>query len=316
VIKRGLRLAFAGTPVLAATILDRLLQQRIHAIKFVITRPDRPAGRGRKPTPSPVKTLAENHGLAIKQPTRPQEIDPDLALADIDALVVAAFGMILPAEILHRPKLGCINVHTSLLPRWRGAAPIQRAIQAGDKITGVTIMQIEADVDKGDILLQRECVIDPDDTAGSLHDKLAHLGATCLLEALDGLAQNTLVPLKQDDQMATYANKLTKQEAIINWNRPALELVRTVRAFNPVPIAHTVLHSTAMRIWEADCANLKTTTAPPGTVLSAGTDGILVATATDALRIKRLQLPGKKVMSAGEFVNGHPGWLKFAKSKH
>ena len=308
--KVGLRLAFAGTPVLAATVLSHLLRRNTHEVAFVITRPDQPAGRGRMLARSQVKVLAEKHGLPIRQPLQPSDIDPENKLSQIDVLVVVAFGMILPVEILSRPILGSINVHTSLLPRWRGAAPIQRAIQAGDSITGVTIMQIVAGLDMGDILLQQKCAIDPGETAGSLHGKLANLGGACLLEALDSLAENSLTPKKQDNNLATYAHKISKEEATINWNLTAVELERTVRAFNPAPIAHTVLHGMAMRVWEADVVTPGKTTAAPGTIIDCNTEGVIIETARDALRIKRLQLPGKKVITAREFLNGYPDLLK------
>ena len=306
----SLRLAFAGTPELAATVLECLIRSQRHDIKFVITRPDKPAGRGRKPGQSPVKILAVKHDLPVRQPLRPSDIDPGNTLAQTDMLIVAAFGMILPAEILRLPKHGCINVHPSLLPRWRGAAPVQRAIQAGDAKTGVTIMQMEAGLDMGDILQQKECAISTGETAGSLHDKLANLGGTCLLETLDRLTENTLVPIKQNDRQATYATKISKREAAINWNMTAAELERTIRAFNPAPVAHTVIHGIAMRIWEADVVTLETTPSTPGTIVDCSVDGIVITTAQSALRIKRLQLPGKKIITAREFLNGYPDLLQ------
>ncbi|MBF8268357.1 MAG: Methionyl-tRNA formyltransferase [Gammaproteobacteria bacterium] len=308
--KVSLRLAFAGTPELAATILDCLIQSQQHDIAFVITRPDKPVGRGRKLGQSPVKLLTEKHGLPIRQPLRPSAIDSENMLAQTDVLVVAAFGMILPTELLSRPRLGCINVHTSLLPRWRGAAPIQRAIQAGDDKTGVTIMQIEAGLDMGGILLQKECAISAVDTAGSLHDKLASLGGPCLLTALERLAKNALTPKKQDARLATYAAKISKQEATVDWYLSALELERTIRAFNPASVAHSTIQGVAMRIWEADIVIMETKFTTPGTVIDCSVDGIVIATTQAALRIKRLQLPGKKVITAREFLNGYPGLLQ------
>ena len=308
--KDQLQLVFAGTPQLAATILSALLKQQRHALSAVISQPDRPAGRGRIVVASPVKQLAEKHGLPIRQPATPDMIDPDNTMAEVDVLVVAAFGMILPAEILHRPRLGCINVHTSLLPRWRGAAPIQRAIQAGDSKTGVTIMQIEQGLDQGDILLQKECAILPDDTGGSLLGKLAVLGGECLVETLDRLAEDTITPKKQDDKLATYASKISKEEALIDWNTSAVELERMIRAFNPAPVAHTVLQGTAVRIWEADIIDTGAVPQPPGRIIDISADGIVVAAAHDALRIRRLQLPGRKATSVRDFLNGHPDLLE------
>ena len=200
-------------------------------------------------------------------------IDPDNSLAQVDVLVVAAFGMILPAEILYRPRLGCINVHTSLLPRWRGAAPIQRAIQAGDGNTGVTIMQIDEGLDTGDILLQKECAILANDTGGTLLEKLAVLGGECLVETLDYLAENNITPQKQNDKLATYASKISKEEALIDWNTGAVELERMIRAFNPAPVAHTVLQQTPLRIWEADVIDIGTVPHLPGKIIDIGADG-------------------------------------------
>lgn len=308
--KIGLRLAFAGTPELAATVLNDLLRHDNQSISFVITRPDKPAGRGRKLAQSPVKMMAEQHGLPILQPQSPSELDPDKALLHTDVLVVVAYGMILPQNILGRPRLGCINVHTSLLPRWRGAAPIQRAIQEGDSKTGVTIMQLAAGLDTGDILLQRECAISPGETAGSLHDKLANLGGPCLLEALECLQRQTITPRKQDQDLVTYATKISKQEAVIDWRSTALELERLIRAFNPAPVAHTKIQGLAMRVWEADVLSQSAQVLTPGTVIEVAVNGIIVATGKGMLRIQRLQLPGKKVITAREFLNGHPDVLQ------
>ena len=308
--KVGLRLAFAGTPELAATVLNDLLRQDTHSVSFVITRPDKPAGRGRKLVQSPVRLMAEQHGLSVLQPQNPSDLDPDKALVQLDVLVVVAYGMILPQDILDRPRLGCINVHTSLLPRWRGAAPIQRAIQAGDSKTGVTIMQLAAGLDTGDILLQQECVISPRETAGTLHDKLANLGGSCLLEALERLERQTITPRKQDQHLVTYANKISKREASINWELTAMELERLIRAFNPAPVTHTNIQGVAMRVWEADILPQSIHDLTPGTVIEVNVNGIIVATGQGMLRIKRLQLPGKKVITAREFLNGHPDVLR------
>lgn len=305
----SLRLAFAGTPELAATVLSNLINDKKHEIAFIITQPDRPAGRGRKTVKGPVKRLAERYELKIRQPVKSIDIDPDKDLGQTDVLVVAAFGLILPDELLHRPRLGCINVHTSLLPRWRGAAPIQRAIQAGDTKTGITIMQMAECLDTGDILLQKECAIMPDDTAGTLHDKLATLGGECLLEVLDGLSGNLITPRKQNNELVTYANKINKAAALIDWNNSALELERMIRAFNPVPVAHTVLNGVSMRIWQADIIGSGQRHYTPGTIINCDVDGIVIATTKSALRIKQLQLPGKKPIATKDFLNGHPEFL-------
>ena len=307
--KRNLRLAFAGTPRLAATVLKALLKQERHTVTDVFTQPDRPAGRGRKLVKSEVKLLAEDYGLPEHQPCRPEQIDPDYLLRDLDLLVVVAYGMILSAELLNRPKLGCINIHTSLLPRWRGAAPIQRAIQAGDTETGISIMQMDAGLDTGPIYLQRHCPIQPDDTSGSLHDRLAMMGSLCLLEVLDKMASNQHDPIPQDDKLATYAKKISKDEAVIDWSLDAVTLDRMVRAYNPSPVAHTELNGVKMRIWRSQPQN-KTTGSPAGTVLTCSKSGIDVATGNGQLRILELQLPGKRVMTSGEFLNGRPDFLK------
>lgn len=308
----GLRLAFAGTPELAASILNSLINSNKHQIDFIITRPDRPAGRGRKNRKSPVKILAENNSLEIIQPETPADIDPHGGLAGTDVLVVAAFGMILPADILDRPRLGCINVHTSLLPRWRGAAPIQRAIQAGDSKTGITIMQIEEELDSGDIFLQRECKILPADTSGTLHGKLAVLGGECLLEALDGLSAGTITPVKQNQHLATYASKVTREEAFIDWELPAAVLERMIRAFNPSPAAHTELNGINMKVWQADIVKPGNKNDAPGKIIDCSNSGIIVATSMDALRIRQLQPAGRKIMTVKDFLNGHPGFASQA----
>lgn len=304
-----LRLAFAGTPDLATTLLQGLLDQSMHQVELVYCQPDRPSGRGRKITKCPVKQLAESRHLSIRQPVKANGIDPDNELAGVDLMVVAAYGMILPGEILTRPKSGCINVHTSLLPRWRGAAPIQRAIQAGDKETGITIMQMDTGLDTGDILLQRRCPIETDDTAGILHDRLAQLGVDCLLEALDKLAAGKLERTKQDDTQANYASKITKAEALIDWTRPAQELERQIRAFNPVPVTHTELNGMPMRIWEASLVSDREISSRPGTIIDCDQQGIIVATGEKLLRINKLQIPGKKPVSVADFLNGHPDFM-------
>ena len=304
-----LQLAFAGTPALAATILQTLIDNTAHDIVVVYTQPDRPAGRGRKLHESEVKRLATARQLDIRQPVSVADIDPAGQLSNVDALIVAAYGMILPAAILTQPRLGCINVHTSLLPRWRGAAPIQRSIQAGDTQTGISIMQMDAGLDTGDILLQQSCPIHSDDTAGTLHDRLAILGGKCLLETLNKMLTGDIHPLKQDDSQATYARKLSKAEALIDWRKPAIEVQRTIRAFNPAPVAHTELNGIKMRIWDADILDEAHESQAPGSVIACRTDGIIVTTGTQLLSIRRLQLPGKKASTTQDFLNGHPDFI-------
>jgi methionyl-tRNA formyltransferase len=309
VSKNSLCLAFAGTPAFAAAILDNLIQHKAHEIKLVITGPDKPSGRGRKTVPGPVKQLALKNGLPVRAAARTQELDPEKILAHTDVLVVAAFGLILPEDILSRPRLGSINVHTSLLPRWRGAAPIQRAILAGDSSTGITVMQMDAGLDSGPVLLQRDCSIEPEDTGGSLHDKLARLGGACLLEVLDRLAAGSITPRRQDDSRATYAHKISREDTALDWNQNARNLERKVRAFNPAPVARATLQGRDIRVWEAGVVKADQPGAP-GSVIRCSADGIVIATAQDALRITRLQLPGKKPITAREFMNGYPGLLQ------
>lgn len=300
-----LKLAFAGTPELAATILQKLVDTDLYTIACVYTQPDKPAGRGRKLRKGAVKELAELKHLPLQQPARPEDIDRDSALADVDILVVAAYGILLPESILKRPRLGCINVHTSLLPRWRGAAPIQRAIQAGDTETGITIMQMDGGLDTGNILLQKQCPIVNNETAGSLHDRLAIMGGDVLLDALTRIDNGTLQGQPQENAKASYAHKISKAEAEIDWYLPAETIERTVRAFNPFPIAHTNLNDIHMRIWEVEVLNQENNGLRPGTVVASSTSGIDVASADHLIRIHKLQLPGKKMVTASEFHNGH-----------
>jgi len=302
-----LRIIFAGTPEFAATCLQSLLESP-HEVCAVYTQPDRPAGRGRKLTASPVKALALEHGLPVCQP--PTLRDPDaqreLAAWQADIMVVVAYGLILPQAVLDTPPLGCINVHASLLPRWRGAAPIQRAILAGDAESGVTIMQMEAGLDTGPMLLRVSCPIGADDTAQTLHDRLAGLGARALVEALAGLEAGALAAETQDEALANYAAKLEKSEAEIHWGRGAAELDRQIRAFNPWPVAFTRLGERNLRIWEAE-PRPGSSPAAPGTVLAADPDGIDVATGEGILRLKRLQLPGGRPLPARDFLNAQRG---------
>lgn len=304
----GLRLAFAGTPRLAATILKAILAANVHKVCLVYTQPDRRSGRGRQLQVGPVKQLAENQCIPILQPQTPAEIKPE-DLEEVDALLVAAYGMILPKQILDKPRLGCLNVHTSLLPKWRGAAPIQRAIEAGDQETGITIMQMDAGLDTGDILLQRHCPILADDNADTLEERLANMGGPALLDTLQGLTEGKLRPQKQDDSKANYAKKLSKEEAEINWSQPAVDIANKIRAFNPAPVAFSELCQKKLRIWHAEVLENENADEPPGTILDFSKKGLDVATLDKPLRLLKLQLPGKKALAASDFYNGNPAFL-------
>lgn len=305
--KSNLRLGFAGTPALAATVLGSLLQQA-KPPEIVYTQPDRQAGRGRKIQLGPVKNIALQHGLKVAQPETPDAIDPDNTLSQLDLLVVVAYGMLLPTKILSRPRLGCINIHTSLLPRWRGAAPIQRAIEAGDIETGVSIMQMDKGLDTGPVLAQMRCPIAKDETSGSLHEKLAFLGSRCLIETLEKMAAEKITPIPQNSTHATYANKITKTETRLDWSRKAMELERQIRAFNPAPVAYTEINGLQFKIWEARIVN-QNANALPGTVLSADKTGIDMATGDGILKLLKIQPAGKRMMTIKEFLNGRPDFF-------
>ena len=302
-----LKIIFAGTPDFAASALESLLTTP-HQVVAVYTQPDRPAGRGRKLQPSPVKRLALEHGIEVRQPEKLKDPQDQEALAALgaDLMVVVAYGLLLPQAVLDAPRLGCINIHASLLPRWRGAAPIQRAILAGDDESGITIMQMEAGLDTGPMLHILKTPILQDDTGGSLHDRLADLGARALLESLGGIAGGSLIPHPQDDELATYAKKLDKGEARIDWSQPAVVIDRQVRAFNPWPVAQCDYQGKAMRVWQSLPLEQATPDdSEPGQVLEAGKTGIDVATGEGVLRILNLQMPGKRAMSAADFLNAH-----------
>jgi methionyl-tRNA formyltransferase len=294
-----MRLVFAGTPEFAAVSLEALLQAR-HEVTLVLTRPDRPAGRGLKSKPSAVKRVALARGLPLAQPAtlRDAQAAQSIAAAAPDALVVAAYGLMVPPALLGLPPRGCLNVHASLLPRWRGAAPIQRALLAGDAMTGVSIMQMEATLDTGPVLLQASVPIAPEDTGGSLHDKLARLGARLLIEAL---ATDPL-PRAQNDQEATYARRIEKRESEIDWRKPAAEIERQVRAYHPAPGAQSGIDGTTIKIWRARVEPAQR--GEPGSVLEVGAEGIVVACGTDALRVTELQRAGGKPLPAKPFLSG------------
>ncbi|MDH0749393.1 methionyl-tRNA formyltransferase [Pseudomonas sp. GD03842] len=296
-----LRIVFAGTPEFAAEHLKALLDSP-HEVVAVYTQPDRPAGRGQKLMPSPVKQLALQHAIPVRQPPtlRAPEAQAELAALQPDLMVVVAYGLILPQGVLDIPRLGCINSHASLLPRWRGAAPIQRAVEAGDAESGVTVMRMEAGLDTGPMLLKVTTPISADDTGGRLHDRLAELGPHAVVQAIAGLANGTLVGEVQDDSLATYAHKLNKDEARIDWSRPADELERRVRAFNPWPICHSTLNGETLKVLAAQVAEGR---GEPGTILDASKEGLLVACGQNALRLTRLQLPGGKPLGFADLFN-------------
>ncbi|KJJ98604.1 methionyl-tRNA formyltransferase [Pseudomonas sp. 21] len=300
-MSKALRIVFAGTPEFAAEHLKALLDTP-HEIVAVYTQPDRPAGRGQKLMPSPVKQLALENRLPVLQPPtlRDPAAQAELAALKPDLMVVVAYGLILPQVVLDIPRLGCINSHASLLPRWRGAAPIQRAVEAGDAESGVTVMQMEAGLDTGPMLLKVSTPISAEDTGGSLHDRLAELGPKAVVEAIAGLAAGTLEGEVQDDALATYAHKLNKEEARIDWSRPAIELERRIRAFTPWPVCHTTLGEAALKVLGAKPAEGK---GDPGMILDASRDGLLVACGEGALLLTRLQLPGGKPLAFADLFN-------------
>jgi methionyl-tRNA formyltransferase len=302
----ALRLGFAGTPEFAVPALEAL--HEAHQICAVFTQPDRPAGRGQSMHQSPVKARAAKWGLNVHQPAdfkSPEALETLRAL-HLDALVVVAYGLILPPAALQCPSRGCINIHASLLPRWRGAAPIQRALLAGDAKTGVTIMRMEAGLDTGPMLAVRETEIGARDTAKTLHDRLARIGAELIGETLDGLVRGRVHEVPQPSAGIKYAEKISKAEALIDWRRDALEIWRCVRAFNAWPIAETRLDGVQLRIWDAELRgpDAELRESAPGTVLAAAQDGIDVACGRGVLRILRLQLAGRKPLAAHEFIRG------------
>jgi len=301
-----LKIIFAGTPDFAVPALAALINAG-HEIVMVLTQPDRPAGRGMKLKASPVKVLAEQHGLFVFQPEtlKNEAVQAQIAQTHADVMIVAAYGLIIPTIVLQMPKHGCYNIHASLLPRWRGAAPIHRSILAGDQETGVTIMEVVPALDAGAMVSKGVVAITEADTTQGLHDALAAMGADLMLEAMQTLAQTGyLASVPQDESQVTYAHKLEKAEAMIDWRKSAVEISRQVRAFNPFPVAQSLLHGEICRIWMATSVAGMPTTALPGTVLDVH-DGILVACGDGVLRISELQAPGGKRLSAQVFMQGH-----------
>ena len=294
-----MKLIFAGTPQFAAVALESLLAAGFE-IALVLTQPDRPAGRGLRTLPSAVKALATKHQLPLAQPASLKEADIQAGLTAVgaDAMVVAAYGLIIPATMLTIPPRGCINIHASLLPRWRGAAPIQRALLAGDAETGITIMQMDAGLDTGGILLQQPVAINDDDNAQSLHDKLARLGAHCIVRALHERPS----PRAQNNAVATHAGKISKAEATIDWSRSAQEICRQVRAFNPAPGASTMLDGALLKVWRA--VPIPAAAVPCGSIVSADAGGVRVAAGAGGVNITEMQRAGGKRLSAAAFIGG------------
>ena len=300
-----LRVAFAGTPQFAVPTLQALAASP-HQLVGVLTQPDRPAGRGRELTASPVKALTTQLGLALSQPAslRSEAERADLARWQPDVLVVAAYGLILPVAALVLPRLGCINVHASLLPRWRGAAPVQRALLAGDRVSGVTIMQMAAGLDTGPILAQQSLELSARENSQTLLRRLAQTGAALLVETLSALETGNIAPAEQSPDGVTYAAKLDKREAVVEWSRSAAQIDRQIRAFNPWPMAQTLFKGQVLRLWEAVPLEAATSVGPPGQILGWGPDGIVVGCGQGRLALTRLQPAGKRAMTAGEFAAG------------
>lgn len=300
-----MRIVFAGTPAFAAIALKALIDAQFQIV-LVLTQPDRPAGRGLKLQESEVKKVASEYSIPVLQPvTLKSEVTQEqLRSFAADVMIVAAYGLILPESILQLPLQGCLNIHASLLPRWRGAAPIQRAIQAGDQETGITIMQMDQGLDTGDILLQRTIPIDPSDTAQSLHDNLAQLGAQCIIEALGLLQQGKLLAVKQNDEEVCYARKIEKDEAKIDWSLDAAVIDRNIRAFNPFPVAFTSYQSLSLKIWQARIEQKLSGQA--GEIVNIDNDGITVACGKHAIVLEVIQRAGGKKLPVKDFLKGNP----------
>ncbi|OED71787.1 methionyl-tRNA formyltransferase [Vibrio splendidus ZS-139] len=315
-MSQSLRIVFAGTPDFAARHLAALLSSE-HEVIAVYTQPDRPAGRGKKLTASPVKNIALENNIPVYQPEnfKSDEAKQELADLNADIMVVVAYGLLLPQAVLDTPRLGCINVHGSILPRWRGAAPIQRSIWAGDKETGVTIMQMDIGLDTGDMLSIATLPIEATDTSASMYEKLAGLGPDALVDCLANIASGKAVAEKQDDELANYAKKLSKEEAKIDWNDSAEHIERCVRAFNPWPMSHFAIVDSnsdaeiSIKVWQTR-VDEESTSAPAGTIIKADKTGIYVATGDKVLVLEQLQVPGKKAMSVQDILNSRASWFE------
>ena len=302
-----LRIIFAGTPDFAARHLQALIDSE-HQIVGVYSQPDRPAGRGKKLKASEVKELALAHELPVFQPASLKSDDAltELSNLNADIMIVVAYGLLLPKAILDAPRLGCLNVHGSILPRWRGAAPIQRAIWAGDTETGVTIMQMDEGLDTGDMLHISRCPIDATETSASLYNKLADLGPSALINTISQLTNGEITPQAQDDELANYAKKLSKEEANIDWSMDATQIERNIRSFNPWPVCFTQMGENTVKVYQA---NVVEKTGPAGSVLQSDKHGIVIACGTNALNITQVQPQGKKPMAITDFLNGRADWV-------
>lgn len=306
---KSLKIIFAGTPDFAAKHLQALLNSS-HQVIGVFTQPDKPAGRGNKLTASPVKQLALQNNLPVYQPISLKDSANQQIIADLNAdiMIVVAYGLILPQTVLDMPKYGCLNVHGSLLPRWRGAAPIQRACWAGDTETGITIMQMDVGLDTGDMLYKEKCHIEDDDTSATLYNKLAQIGPDALLKTLKLIIEGKAKPEKQNESQVTYATKLSKQEAKLDWNLTATQLERCIRAFNPWPVSYFEINGELIKVWQANVIS-ETTDKTPGTILRADKSGIQIATQDGVINMTLLQPAGKKPMSAQDFLNSRKAWF-------
>jgi|TARA_R110002050_G_scaffold194783_1_gene329604 methionyl-tRNA formyltransferase len=306
---KPLKIIFAGTPDFAARHLQALIDSE-HDVIATYTQPDRPAGRGKKLTASPVKALALEHAIPVFQPAslRNEEAQAELTALNADIMIVVAYGLILPKVVLDTPRLGCINVHGSILPRWRGAAPIQRALWAGDTETGVTIMQMDIGLDTGDMLLKTHLPIEATDTSASLYEKLAEQGPKALVQALIGLSDGSIKAQKQDETLANYAEKLSKEEARLDWNKSAKQLWQDIRAFNPWPVSYFEHQQSVIKVWQADYS-AELCSQAPGTIIAATKQGIEIATADGKLMIKTMQLPNKKPLDVADILNARGDWF-------
>ena len=298
-----MRVIFAGTPDFAATHLQAILDDDRYQLVAIYTQPDRPAGRGKKITQSPVKKLALANDIQLKQPASLTDIKTQETIArlEADVLIVVAYGLILPQAVLDIPRLGCINVHGSILPKWRGAAPIQRAIEAGDRETGVTVMQMDVGLDTGPMLTTSQCTIDDKETSASLYPKLAVLGAQALINTLEKMRSGTAVGIAQDSTQSSYADKIAKQESLIDWSASVTEIERRIRAFNPFPAAYSLVNGQRIKIWLASAVS-RDYPGVPGEILSADDDGLLVKCGNGALLISTIQLAGKSKMCVAEVL--------------